>query len=183
MPALTRLILETELADRDGGILALVAKPTTPTASPGNPTFTGPLIFACVRLIPLNPAIPGTMLDSDLAGVDPSLFDPLCDLAEYRIIKTCLLNFTYPNQSVSLERRDFNDLMKRFQDQMMALETQYAALLNIRRTPTQSGRMHQHFPIPGRPGWGIGRGTGNREGIGYPFGSGGYGYEGYRTDH
>lgn len=157
--ALTRLILETELAERDGGLLTLVGKDTTPTADPGNPTYSGPLFFAYNKYLGLVPSTAGTLNDGDLLGADPGLFVPLCDLAEYRIIKSCLLNFTEPNQGVSLGHQDFGSMMDRFQALLLDLEKQYAAILNIRRMPTRSGPMKFRFPTPAHPRrWGIGHG-------------------------
>jgi hypothetical protein len=159
MPALTRLIIETELFDRTGGLLALVGKPTTPATDPGNPTYTGPIGFSCARLLGVYPATPGSFLDGDLSGIDPGQFYSLCDVAEYRIINTCLNNFTDPDQAVSQGSQNWNGMMLRFQARMLALEVQYAAILNIRRMPVRIGPMKSHYPTPAHPRhWGIGRG-------------------------
>jgi len=152
---ITRFPIETELADRVGGLLTLVNKIIQPTGATA--TYTGAIAFA-MQALGYTTMTAGVVLDSDLAPINGSLFYSLCDLGEYRLIKTGVSNFTDPNQTLSLERQDWNDVMKRFEARLDALGVQYAAFLNIRRMPTVVGQIRSHFPVPGRRDWGLGHG-------------------------
>lgn len=155
MSVITRLAVETELIDRVGGLLSFVGKSATATGA--NPNLTGAIAFAC-QLMDATPTTPGDVTDTDLQAVDPGRFFALCDLAEYRLIKSCLGNFTLTNEAAQDRRQDWATLRAQFAAQMDALGKQYAALLNPRQAPTRVGSGKLHFPVPNTQHWGLGRG-------------------------
>lgn len=155
MPVVTRLAVETELVDRVGGLLSFTGK--TVTATGANPSLTGPIAFAATHLnVAL--ATPGSVDDTDLAVLDVTQFYALCDLAEYRAIRSCLGNFVLPNETAQDRQQAWGSLRQQFQATADDLETRYAGLLNPRRAPTMVGKTNFHFPTPGHAHWGLGRG-------------------------
>ena len=155
MPVVTRLAVETELIDRTGGLLSFVGKTATATGS--NANLTGPIAFAATHL-DVALATPGSVDDTDLSVMDVTQFYTLCDLAEYRLIRSCLGNFVLPNETAQDRQQAWGSLRQQFQAQADDLEKRYAALLNPRRAPTMVGKSHFHFPTPGHRSWGLGHG-------------------------
>jgi hypothetical protein len=141
-----RIVLEAELIDRTGGLLTLVGKSTEPTGS--NPNLTGAIGFGLQHLN-VTPLTPGVVTDADIARLDPSLWYTLCDLCEYRILDSCLMNFVVPNQKISLGSQDWGSMMNRFQTRLSELQMLYGGLLSVRKNPTVSGSIRSRYPVGG----------------------------------
>lgn len=155
MPAITRLALETELAERVGGLMTFVGKSASATGS--NPSF-GSAIGYAAQLNGVTAGTPGVIADSDLAGLATSLFYVLADLAEYRLIVSCLGNYVQPDEQAQDRQQAWGALRKQFQDRADELAKMYKAIINPRQAPTLAGQSHVRFPTPGDPRWALGRG-------------------------
>lgn len=155
MPAITRLALEGELAERVSGLMTFVGK--SATASGTNVSF-GAAIGWATQLQGYQPATPGSVADSDLAGVPTTLFYPLADLAEYRLIESCLGNYLRPDELAQDRMQAWGKLREQFAARAKELALRYKVILNPRQAPTLVGPSCSRFPTPGRPGWGLGHG-------------------------
>jgi hypothetical protein len=151
--AITRLPVEIELVERCSAMLLLVGKSTVADGS--NPALGSAIGFAAERL-GIRVATPGLVTDADLAALDPSQFHVLCDLAEYRVIRSGLNSFAQPDQSAGQSKIQLNEMMKRFEAQAARLEKMYSGLLSIRRNPVLVGKIQYNHPVPNTPGWGLG---------------------------
>lgn len=134
--AITRLVVETELIDRDAALILLCGKSVT--ADGNNRFLTGSIGFA-LQLLGITPAIPGAVSDSDLALVAPSQFYLLCDLAEYRLLKNLLANFAQPDRSAGSTKTSLNAMIERYRMQMLDHEKQYASFLGRYRSVLSTG--------------------------------------------
>lgn len=143
--AITRLAVETEIVSELGPLLSLAGKTATATGS--NADLNGPLAFA-LQALSITPADPTAVTDADLSNLATTQFVQICEVAEYYAIKKCLNSVVMPNEMAQDRKQDWNDLMKRFQDQLFNLAVQYGYLLNIRRSPVQQGTPPLRWPTP-----------------------------------
>jgi hypothetical protein len=133
---ITRLVVETELIDRASALLLLCGK--TVLADGENRHLTGPIGYS-LSLLGVTPAIPGVVSDDDLALVPVAQYFLLCDLAEYRLIKSLLGSFAQPDQTSGNTKIQLNSLIERYRQQMLGLEQQYAAYLGKYRATLTAG--------------------------------------------
>jgi hypothetical protein len=151
---ITRLVVETELVDRDSALLLLCGKSTT--ADGNNRHCTGAIGFA-LQCLGITPAIPGVVSDADLALVPASKYFLLCDLAEYRLIKNLINSFAQPDQTTGNTKIHLNSMTDRFRKQLNDLEKQYGAYLGLDRSILSAGSIR----LGHRPRWGHHHGFGS----------------------
>lgn len=142
---ITRLVVETEIIDRDSALLLLCGKSVT--ADGNNRHLTGPLGFS-LQALGVTPAIPGVVADSDLALVPNAMFYVLCDLAEYRLLRNLLTSFAQPDQSTGNSKISLNSMVDRYRLQMNDLEKQYASYLGRHRAVLTTGSLRVVRPRP-----------------------------------
>jgi hypothetical protein len=133
---ITRLVVETKLIDRDAALLLLCGKSTM--ADGQNRFLTDP-IETSLQLMGITPEIPGVVSDADLAKLPNSQLSLLCDLAEYRLIKSLLGNFAQPDRSAGSTKTSLNAMKETFRQQMLGLEKRYAAYLDKYRATLTAG--------------------------------------------
>jgi hypothetical protein len=150
--AITRLPVEIELVERCSAMLLLVGKSTVTDGS--NPALGSAIGFAVERL-GIRVATPGLVTDADLAALDPAQFHVLCDLAEYRLIRSGLNSFAQPDQSAGQSKIQLNEMMKRFEAQAARLEKMYGGLLATRKNPVMVGSIRYTHPDPLSRTWGV----------------------------
>lgn len=144
--AITRLVVEVELIDRDAALLLLCGKSVM--ADGANRFLTGSLGFA-LQALGVIPALPGVVSDDDLARVPASQFYILCDLAEYRLLKNLLSSFAQPDQTTGNTKIHLNTMKETFRQQMLDLEKQYASYLGQYRSVLSSGSIRVRQPSSG----------------------------------
>jgi hypothetical protein len=146
--AITRLVVEAELIDRDSALLLLCGKGVTADGS--NRFLTGAIGYS-LTLLGVTPAIPGVVSDADLSLVAPAMFYVLCDLAEYRLLKNLLGSFAQPDQTAGNTKILLNKMIDRFHKQMLDLEKQYASYLGRYRAVLSTGSLRVVRPGPSDP--------------------------------
>lgn len=154
--ALTRSNIETEVVSELGPLMTLAGKSITTSGT--NEDLNGPLAFA-LQALAITPNNPASVTDGDVANLDNSQFSAVCQLTEYYVLKKCLDSLVIPNEKAQDRSQDWNEMVRRFTQQMLALQSQYASLLNIVRNPTIAAPYKTRFPTPRHlDRWALGHG-------------------------
>jgi hypothetical protein len=150
--SITRLAVEAELVDRDSALLLFAGKGTI--ADGKNRFLSGPIGFG-LQCMGITPASPGTVTDADLANLPASEFYLLCDLAEYRLLKSLLTNVAQPDQTNGNTKAQIDTMMKRFHQQMLDIYNQYRAYLGNDEATLKVGSIRLRPPAPRYYGFGF----------------------------
>jgi hypothetical protein len=105
----------------------------------GSNRFLSGAIGAALQYLGVTPEIPGVVSDTDLAKIPNSRFYLLCDLAEYRLLKSLLSNFAQPDRSAGSTKTSLNAMIERYRQQMKDHEAQYASYLGKYRATLTAG--------------------------------------------
>lgn len=143
--AITRSSIETEVISELGPLLTLAAKSTLTNGA--NPDLNGPLAFS-LQALGITPNDPTNVSDADCAAITNAQYTVICQLVAYYALKKCLDSLCIPNEKAQDRDQEWNEMVRRFTQQMMFLQAQYASLLNIVYQPVQSAAYETRFPTP-----------------------------------
>lgn len=108
------------------------------TQNGSNADLAVPIAFA-VRTLGLPVAAPLNPSDAEIAAIPDGSFDFFLTLATYRVIQTCIRNYAEINQTVGLNKQEFDDLSKRMRMEADALHLELTKMYGFgKRSGNQS---------------------------------------------
>lgn len=116
MAAITRAQAEKILVHRRGTVLARVGLNGT-TIDGTNADLADPIAYA-TRQLGLGVADPTNPQDADLAAIQPTDTDQFLEVAEWRVLASCLGNWGKVTQQAGTDKQQYTDLLTELRQQL-----------------------------------------------------------------
>lgn len=116
MAAITRAQAEKILVRRRGTVMVRVGLDGT-TISGSNADLADPIAYA-VRQLGLAVADPSNPADTDLGAIQPTDTDQFLDVAEWRVLASCLGNWGKVTQQAGTDKQQYSDLLAELRQQL-----------------------------------------------------------------
>ena len=138
---ITRVQLDSELVARRKAMLEAVGIGPTPTE---NPDLNSPIAYA-IRQCGGTVASIASVVDSDLATVDPADYDKLMDLAEYRLLMNIKGRWARVDISSGPFRQSLNQLADQLDKDIAAMKANIAETYGVTGSSIQVGVIDLDF--------------------------------------